>query len=103
MALITTRVRIPYKDDCRKLRQVLQYIRSTIHIPLIIRAYKMNIVKWWVDASYAMHPYCWSHTSVIISLVWGLVGSMYKRQNINSRISTEAELIGADGVIPSFL
>ena len=58
VAFLTTRVRSPDEGDWRKLRQVLQYIRSTIHTPLILRVDKLNIVKWWVDASYAMHTDC---------------------------------------------
>ena len=60
----------------------------------------MNIVKWWVDLSYEIHPDCRSHTGEKISLGWGLVASMSKRQNINPRGSTEAELIGEDDVLP---
>ena len=28
---------------------------------LILRVDNLNIVKWWVEASYAMHPDCKSH------------------------------------------
>ena len=63
----------------------------------------MNIVKWWVDTSYVIHPYCQSHTEAMISLGWGSVAIMSKGKNINSRISTEAEMIGEDNMIPAFL
>ena len=39
---------------------------------------KINIMKCWVDAPYAMHPDFWSHTVVTISLRWILVASMSK-------------------------
>ena len=38
-----------------------------------------------------------------MSLGWVLVSSMSKRKKLNSRSSTEAELIRSDGVIPAFL
>ena len=63
----------------------------------------MNIMKWWVGASYAMHPYFWSCTGATMSLLWVLVSSISKRQNLDSRSSTEAELIGADDVVPLFI
>ena len=72
-------------------------------MPLILRVNKLKIVQWWVDASYAMHPDFWSHTGASMSLGWGSVTSMSKRQNLYSIISTEAELIGADDVILAFL
>ena len=37
-----------------------------------------------------------------MSLGWVSVNRMSKRQKTNSRISTEAELIGADNVLPEF-
>ena len=68
VVFLTTRVRNPDKDDWRKLLLVLKYIRLNIHIPLILRVDKLKIVKWWVEASYAMHPSCRSHTGAKISL-----------------------------------
>ena len=72
-------------------------------MPLILRRDRLNIVSWWVDASYAMHPDFQSHTGMIFSLGWGLVASMYKRQKINPIITMKAELIGAVRVLPEFL
>ena len=80
MSLITTRVRRPDKDDWRKLWQVIQYIRSTINMQLILRADNQKIVKWWVEASYAMHMDFWSHTEATMYLGWGSVISMYERK-----------------------
>ena len=70
---------------------------------LIMMVEKLNIVKCWMDASYMMHTDCRSHIGETISLGWISVYSMSKRQHINSKISTEAELIGMDYVIPGFL
>ena len=64
---------------------------------------KLNIVKWQVVSSYAMHPYFWSHTGATIYLGQGLVASMSNKQKLNPRSSTEAELIGEDNVLPEFL
>ena len=50
---------------------------------LILRVDKLNIVKWWVDASYKMHMNFWIHTGATIYLGWGSINSMSKRQQIN--------------------
>ena len=71
-------------------------------MPLIMMVEKINIIKCWVDASYDIHTDYRSHIGATISLGWVSLSSMSKRQKINSRISTEAELIGADNVIPGF-
>ena len=60
-------------------------------------------MKWWVDTSYAMHPDCRIHTGAKISLGWISVARMSKILKLNSRSSTEAELIREYDVLPSFL
>ena len=72
-------------------------------MPLILIVDTINIIKWWVDASYVMHPDCWIHTREAMSLGRILVASMYKRQIMNPRISTKAKMIGADKVLPELL
>ena len=72
-------------------------------MPFILRVDNLNIVKWWMGASYAIHPDCRSHAGEIMSLGWGSFASMSKRKKLNSIISTESELIGTDDMIPEFL
>jgi hypothetical protein len=55
VAFLTTRVKSPEEDDWMKLKRLLKYTRGTIYMPLILKADSLNIVKWWVDASYATH------------------------------------------------
>ena len=100
---LTTRVSITDKYDWRKLLRVLQYIILTIYMTFILRLDKLNIVKWWVDASYGVHTYCRSHTGATISLGWLSVSSMSNIEKLNSRRSKEVDLIGSDGVTPLFL
>jgi hypothetical protein len=68
VALMTTIVRSPAEDDWGTVNRVLHYMRSAIYMPLILRADGFNIVKWWVDASFATHKDCWGHTGVTMSL-----------------------------------
>ena len=53
--LLTTRVRNLEEDNCKKLRRLLGYLKRTIKLPLILQADGVNVIKWWVDASYAAH------------------------------------------------
>ena len=59
IAFLTTRVRNPDKDDWKKLRRFIGYLKRTIKLPLILRADIVNVLKWWVDASYAAHDDMW--------------------------------------------
>ena len=62
-------------------------------MPLTLEASDINVVKWWVDASSAIHLNMRSHTGGDMSL--GLGGSTQSRQqNLNTRTSTESELVG---------
>jgi hypothetical protein len=54
---LKTRVRAPDKDDWTKLVHLVIYIRGTCTMPLIMSANGSGILKWWVDASFAVHPH----------------------------------------------
>jgi hypothetical protein len=56
IAFLTMRVREPDKDDWTKLVHLMIYIRGTRTMPLILSANGSGILKWWVDASFDVHP-----------------------------------------------
>ena len=66
------------------------YARQTINIPLILRADSLTIIKWWVDALYAAHPYMRVHSGVTMSFGRGSVMGIAKKHKINVKISTKA-------------
>ena len=53
IAFLTTRVINTDKDDWKKLMRLLGYLIRNIKLPLILQADAVNVLKWWVDASYA--------------------------------------------------
>jgi hypothetical protein len=72
-------------------------------MPLTLEADSMHIVKWWVDASFAVHPDMKSHTGGVMSLGKGAIYGTSTRQKLNTRSSTEAELVGVNDVMPQVL
>jgi hypothetical protein len=56
VSFLTTRVRRPDRDDWKKLAHLMKYLRGTRRLPLILIADGSGILKWWVDASFAVHP-----------------------------------------------
>ena len=56
-----------------------------------------------MDASYAVHPNMRSHTGSILTLAKGTIQAKSTKQKINTKSSTEAELIASDDVLPDFL
>jgi hypothetical protein len=103
VAFLCTRVKGPDVDDYKKLTRVVKYLRGTLQMPLTLEADNMHVVKWWVDASFAVHPDMKSHTGGVMSLGKGAVYGTSTRQKLNTKSSTEAELVGVNDVMPQVL
>jgi hypothetical protein len=103
IAFLTTRVQSPDQDDYKKLARVVRFLRATADDPLTLEADATHVVKWWVDASYGVHPDMKSHTGGTMTMGKGSVYSTSVRQRLNTKSSTEAELVGVDDVMPQVL
>lgn len=97
------RVRQPERDDWKKLRRLFQYLRSTSRLFLTLEAEEVTVPKWWVDASFAVHQDCRSHSGGVLSLGKGAVYSSCLKQRLNGKSSTKAELIAVDDFIGQVL
>jgi hypothetical protein len=96
VAYLCTRVKCPSQSDYRKLTRVIKYLRRTISIPLVLGWDGSGQLKWSVDASFAIHKDMRSHTGAVLSMGQGALLSMSMKQKINTKSSTEAELVGVD-------
>ena len=103
IAFLTTRVKHPDEDDWKKLVRVLKYLKDTVDIVLTLSADNMSVVKWWVDGSYGVHNDFKSHTGGCMSLGKGTVYSTSIKQKINTKSSTEAEVMSVADVLPQIL
>ena len=56
-----------------------------------------------MDASYAAHDDMRGHTGDTMSMGCGLILSITKKKNLNTKILNEAELIGLDYALPQML
>lgn len=92
ISFLSTRVQEPTKVDAAKLTRVLKYLKysGTRRIRLTKR-YDHPVA--YVDASYGVHADFRSHTGVVITLGEGSIFMRSIKQKINSKSSTEAELI----------
>lgn len=84
----------PDQDNYKKLARVMKYLRGTANMPLTLEANNMNVMKWWVDASFAVHQDMRSHTGGALSFGRGAVYGTSTKQKINTTSSTEAETVG---------
>ena len=79
----------------------MKYLRGTRTLPLILSAEGSGILKWWVDASFAVHPNMRGHSGGGLSLGRGFPIVSSTKQKLNTRSSTETEIVGADDFMPA--
>ena len=103
IAFLTTRVRSPDVDDWRKLGHLIEYLRSTEDMPLTLGADTSGVLKWYVDASFAVHPNMRGHTGGGLTMGRGFPIVNSTKQKLNTKSSTESELVGVDDMMPSIL
>ena len=103
VSFLTTRVKEPNTDDWKKLKRMMKYMEQTVNDVLTLSAKNLNVVKWWVDGSYAVHKDAKSQTGATMSMGSGAIYSSSQKQKINTRSSTETELVAADDMLPQVL
>ena len=82
--------------DWNKLVRLMKYLNGTKNRKLTLSADDLQIIKWYVNAAFAVHPNYRSHTGATMTFGQGAVQSISRKQKLNTRSSTEAELVGAD-------
>lgn len=103
ISFLTSRVSKADEDDWKKLKRLLGYIQGTMHLVLTLSAENFNVIKWWVDAAYGVRDDFKSQTGRTMTFGKGTIMSKSTKQKINTKSSTEAELIGASDMMPQIL
>jgi hypothetical protein len=103
IAFLCTRTTKSDEDDWKKLSRVIQYLRGTIDMTLTLSADHMHVIKWWVDASYAVHENMRSHTGASMSLGRGMIYCKSSKQKLNTKSSTEAEVVATSDMLGQML
>ena len=68
VAILTTRVKSPAKDDWGKLKRVLKYLNGTKYLKLRPTVDNLSVLKWYVDGSHNVHWDCKGHGGAVFSL-----------------------------------
>eukprot|EP00957_Ditylum_brightwellii_P090522 6893427-Ditylum_brightwellii.AAC.1 len=88
------RVKSPDEDNWKKLIRVMKYLWVTHNMPLTLEVNSMGRMRWWVDASFSVHPNMRRHLDRAIMLGRGAVFSSSTKQKLNTKSSTEAKIVG---------
>jgi hypothetical protein len=103
VAFLTTRVSQPDIDDWKKLRRLINYLRGTQELVLTLGADNTYVIKWNVDAAFAVHKDLKSQTGGMMTMGEGAAIATSLKQKINTRSSTESELVAVDDLMGQIL
>lgn len=103
IAFLTTRVKEPDVDDWKKLLQLMFYLKQMKDLILTLEMDNLNIFKWLIDVVYAVRKNMKSHTGGVLTLEKGALYSRSTKQKINTKSSTEGEIVGVDDILPQVL
>ena len=79
-------------------------MNGTLDLALILGADSLNNANAsWVDASYAVHDNMKSHTGGAFSLGQGALMCKSTKQKLNTKSSTEAEVVGLSDYLPNVI
>ncbi len=71
----------------------MEYLRGDRDRPLVLGADNDGQLLWYVDALFAVHPNMHEHTGGGLTLGRGFPISVSTKQKLNTRSSTESELL----------
>jgi hypothetical protein len=103
VAFLTTRVSQPDIDDWKKLKRLISYLRGTEEFVLTLSADNTHVLKWDIDAAYAVHKDMKSQTGGVMTMGEGAAIAASLKQKINTKSSTEAELVAVDDLMGPIL
>ena len=103
ISFLCSRMLQPDEDDYKKLARMVKYLDSLVEMPLVLAADDSGQIRWWVDASYAVHDDMKSHTGGTMSMGKGSIYSTSNKQKLVTRSYTEAEIVAVHDVMPQLL
>ena len=100
VSFLCTRVQAPTVEDWGKLKRVLKFLKKTKSDRRIMGGDDILKLETWVDASYAIHDNMRGHTGGAMSFGWGVVHEKAAKQKLNTKSSTESEVVGVSEYVP---
>jgi hypothetical protein len=99
--VLCMRVKGLNKANWAKLVRLMKYLNGMRELMLTLSADNLPCIKWYVvDASFAVHPDCKSHTGATMSYGDGdgAVQLNSRKQKLNTKSSTECKIVGVDNI-----
>ncbi len=93
----------PDKDDWGILKRVLKYLNGMRYLKLNLSVDNLGVLKWYVDGAHNIHWDCKGLGGVMFTMRKGATSSYLRKVKLNTRSSTETELVAADMHMPEML
>ena len=74
----------------------MEYLGGTHELCLTLNTGNTSCIKWYADAAFVVHLDFKSHTGATLTVGKGSIVSVTQKQKLNTKSSTEAELVGVD-------
>jgi hypothetical protein len=100
VSFLCTRVQAPTLEDWGKLRRLLKFLKRTKDDIRIMGADDILKLETWVDASHATHANMRGHTGGTMSFGWGVVHEKSAKQKLNTKSTTESEVVALSEYVP---
>jgi hypothetical protein len=101
VSFLTTRVKEPDKDDWNKLIRILGYLKNTEELHITLHCKEIKDLVWYIDGSYATHDDMKGQNGAVLMIGDCAVLCRSSKQKVNSRSSTESELLAVDDALPT--
>ena len=88
VSFLCTRVNFLTKEDCRKLRRVLNYLKATKYDKRVMGSDTLLKIETWVDASHAVHEYMRGHTRGCTYHGVGIIHDNASKKKLNTKSTT---------------
>ena len=95
-----TRVTKSTEQDWIKMRRLMLFLKNIINERRYIAIKDKGAMFTWVDAAYAVYEDMRSQTGDAISFGLGVVHCKSLRQKLNTKSSTESEVVGVSDYLP---
>ena len=66
---------------------MMKFLKGTADDVLTLSADAANIIRWYADASFAVHPDMRSHTGIAMTMGGGAIIASSRKQKMNTRSS----------------
>ena len=100
ISFLCTRTHCSDVDDWKKPKRALKFLQQTINDTRIIGADNLDELQTYIDSSHAVHVDMRGHTGGAMTMGTGIIHGKGSKQKMNSRSSTETEVIGNSEYLP---